>query len=133
MGRHRRRGGPRYAANRCLCLTDSWPRQRAGGRPTPASSSVPRPPPQIPIPLLFPRGTIQIYQSCPAESSKDGIIWRFISLPHKLILFCFCFCSTTPVLLDSTRPSRLIPFSTSLFFFLLYSCMIGEFWSQIYV
>jgi len=44
-GRHRRRGGPRYAANRCLCLTDSWPRQRAGGRPTPAGSSVPLPPP----------------------------------------------------------------------------------------
>lgn len=30
-------GGPLYAANRCLCLTDSWPRQRAGGRPTPAT------------------------------------------------------------------------------------------------
>ena len=30
-------GGPLYAANRCLCLTDSWPRQRAGRRPTPAT------------------------------------------------------------------------------------------------
>ena len=30
-------GGPLYAANRCLCLTDSWPRQRAARRPTPAT------------------------------------------------------------------------------------------------